>query len=1181
MRMVATIGHQRLKHRKLMEVGPYTEEDDGRRILTNTLSAPPLTGTIHDSTNQETSQIQSDIHGQQGDQTQCASSATDSTGTHVLPTFGFPNLIATCHLSATLLLFFCHPSIHEFLVVQDNREILRFLDSEITDQKNQLIHFNGLGPVVDLWNTLYEYPDSVTADNAQRRSIREFLKNYRLNNRRQEDAGETFSHTINGADQHPGLISLFKISIADIKRSTSGCGHVATHNDVAVMLILPINHNMNLQSCIDAWFLPEETAEDNMWRCTACHDERDEAERVAIESQLRRQILSENQATTNAQIEKTIRDRIGTYVRSETLQKLCELPDALFVQLIRFRQTSNWAVRKKISSIVHIQERIRIPVGDEGKIDDYMLCGAVVHGGSSLEGGHYVAAIRNPAADTFDRKAWVVYNDKAPVKTTYVINDDDLTDFLYTETAPHYPNPVPYILSYRRVPPSTTDDEDSLFEGTIDEPPPDEGQHVAPNGQEKPFQGMQEGSSEEHQREPPKQIQTALSQAELGKQSQGDGETPPGFSTSSPGGSHSSFSSTPDSPIRFMIPPTLSIGFVNEGSTCHLSAALVLLFSHPGVRYFMDNASLENLRSFTHDNSPAGKPTNWIRPLEPICDMWELMQHRQPEWRIWWPSAQAIIIWTLLKNLNLRLQRQEDAAETLQGVLFEAGAQGTLGSIATFTQETSGILDCKHSASAFRERFNIWILPMKGYSDLLECINHWGGPDEAKDSSCQTCGAQRDKQRIEDGEMSVKDIEDEKQQIREKVLAKYPNKTHEQLEEDIRHRRGVTRQLRHISNIDDYPEVLVIQLKRFRNINEEGDRTCHKISDYCGIPARLTINQGADPANSRTYILCGVIAHIGGTLESGHYVTMIRVDMKNGAETTASWRLYNDDRVNPKGSELGDEDEDTDIASDSELNKYLYQDRRTPYVLSYRPADTIYVEREGDSTETISSDNSTDSQEMKTRMQKLLELQRLGLPTRLYEIVVTNYPKKQTFSIGTRSPDRSSDGTPTTMRSHKSPEQGNSVTSQPSQSSEVIEGGDTTERPGGSQGNDETTTDSPSQPKEHAKEERVEKERAEKAMLQLQLQLEMAQAENEKLQLQIKEEQREKERLEKARLEEAAWLENAWREKDNGLGKPPGLRARQPRGAVRKTYCPICKTMIHNLKDEKVGSFPFPWRLSF
>ena len=992
--------------------------------------------------------------------------------------------------------------------------------------------------MVALWDTLYESPDPVAAERAQRLSTRNFLRNYRLNHERSEDAGETFTQMVNGSQQHLTFDSLFRIGTADVKISKSGCGHASIREDSAGLWLLPINENKDLQSCIDAWFLPGG-------------------------------VLLGGETLTKAEVDKRVNDRVGNYVKYDSVQSLRKLPEALFVQLARFRQTSNPAIPEKISTEVRIQERIRVPVGDGESFGDYVLCGAIVHGGSGLQGGHYVAAIRNPAADTSEKAAWMIYNDKARNGPIYVADDNELNEFLHTKPAHLYPNRIPYILSYRRVPPLSTESAGTLLHEKIDETRRDQSRFSPLDKRGKPSL-----ENEERPQDPPRDPP----QKSLGSTSK---------SSKSPSGASYS-SSRSGSPERFTIPPALSIGFVNEGSTCHLSAALTLFFSHPGVRYFMDNANLDNLRSFTYHKSSAGESPNMIKPLEPICDLWEIMQHQQHEWRYRWQRAQSIIMRTLLENLGLRHNCQADAAETLQGILFEVGAQGTPGSLATFTQETTGILDCEHSTAKTTEQFTMLMLPIDGFHAVVECIDEWGKPGEATGYSCQTCRVQKDDKRIEDGQASTKDIEDEKENIFEQLLAKYPNKTRLELEEDVRHHTGVPRQLRQTLSIKSCPEVLLIQLERFLYINEEGDRTSYKISDFCEIPARLTISQNTDPPASRTYILCGVIAHIGHAMESGHYVTMVRIDMTRGVEGRASWRLYNDDKVNPTRSESGEEneEEDTEITTTSQLNDYLYQNGRTPYILSYRPADVIYWETEDESIASPSTDSSSASDKWGTRQTKIQELLSQEPPPRLAEILKKHLPKKRKSERGHESPTKSRDVTVTPTQNPRRSESGKSITFRTSQSPHTTEAGDGSERSQISGESEKMDTLVLSELQKQLEMERLEKARLETEMFEkerLKLQLENARLEEELLQSKLALEHYRNELIEKTRLEkdlrEKEESENNEREEESeretDLPKlPPKRKPRLKGKAVRKTYCPICKRMLHNLQSEKVSSTP-------
>jgi len=106
----------------------------------------------------------------------------------------------------------------------------------------------------------------------------------------------------------------------------------------------------------------------------------------------------------------------------------------------------------------------------------------------------------------------------------------------------------------------------------------------------------------------------------------------------------------------------------------------------------------------------------------------------------------------------------------------------------------------------------------------------------------------------------------------------------------------------------NYPEVLIIQLKRFSYSLQTGDPI--KITKKVSFPSEFIPNHKVRP-----YDLIGTINHHGDTAESGHYIACAKVD--------DGWYKFNDLRVN--------------LIDEKELQTPMVDGHKfQPYVLVYR-----------------------------------------------------------------------------------------------------------------------------------------------------------------------------------------------------------------------------------------------------
>lgn len=111
------------------------------------------------------------------------------------------------------------------------------------------------------------------------------------------------------------------------------------------------------------------------------------------------------------------------------------------------------------------------------------------------------------------------------------------------------------------------------------------------------------------------------------------------------------------------------------------------------------------------------------------------------------------------------------------------------------------------------------------------------------------------------------------------------------------------------------PPVLLVQLQRFKYDRRTGQMA--KLSDVVGIPEELFLNSGTGP---QRYRLSSIICHIGASIKSGHFLTLLRV--KN------MWVLANDDQLSVR-SEF--EVRQLLMGRGNDPTKALY----VPYVLIY------------------------------------------------------------------------------------------------------------------------------------------------------------------------------------------------------------------------------------------------------
>lgn len=91
-----------------------------------------------------------------------------------------------------------------------------------------------------------------------------------------------------------------------------------------------------------------------------------------------------------------------------------------------------------------------------------------------------------------------------------------------------------------------------------------------------------------------------------------------------------------------------------------------------------------------------------------------------------------------------------------------------------------------------------------------------------------------------------------------------------------------------VTKIAKSPKTLIIQLKRFLNINETGET--YKIHQQVSFEEKLSLNKWTDSnIRSYDYQLCGIILHDGENTNSGHYTAIYK--------KMDDWVLFNDEIV--------------------------------------------------------------------------------------------------------------------------------------------------------------------------------------------------------------------------------------------------------------------------------------------
>ncbi|KAG5359321.1 putative ubiquitin carboxyl-terminal hydrolase 16 [Yarrowia sp. C11] len=103
------------------------------------------------------------------------------------------------------------------------------------------------------------------------------------------------------------------------------------------------------------------------------------------------------------------------------------------------------------------------------------------------------------------------------------------------------------------------------------------------------------------------------------------------------------------------------------------------------------------------------------------------------------------------------------------------------------------------------------------------------------------------------------------------------------------------------SRINEFPEHLVVHVKRFKFVNEQPKKMGAPL-DY---PADLDLGHYSRDKDAGTvpYKLIGVIAHCGRTTGSGHYIAHVR-------QPSGKWATYDDDLIEPLSEKKALKEED-------------------------------------------------------------------------------------------------------------------------------------------------------------------------------------------------------------------------------------------------------------------------------
>jgi ubiquitin C-terminal hydrolase len=152
---------------------------------------------------------------------------------------------------------------------------------------------------------------------------------------------------------------------------------------------------------LEALVRPEVLAGDDKWRCDQCQADRE--------------------ATMCTQFEK--------------------LPPVFVVQLQRFAYRRRSQRVEKVNAYIEIPNDVAIP--EHGEIFRYELKSIVVHMGSGLNKGHYIALLRVCGL-------WIKANDSK----LHVIQEETVRNYIGRNPPEELHHPVPYLLFYERTDPT-------------------------------------------------------------------------------------------------------------------------------------------------------------------------------------------------------------------------------------------------------------------------------------------------------------------------------------------------------------------------------------------------------------------------------------------------------------------------------------------------------------------------------------------------------------------------------------------------------------------------------------------------------------------------------------------------------------------------------------------------------